>query len=64
MLTALRLVSLLTVTSGLAHVAPKPQDQFDSIAWAADYASALSEATAQHKPLLVVMVAGPRDGEC
>ncbi len=60
----LRLLALLTVTGGLTHVAPREHDEFDRITWAADYPSALTQAMAQHKPMLVIMVAGARDGEC
>jgi hypothetical protein len=52
------------VAACLTRVKPRKQDQFDRVHWANDYASALALAGTEHKPLLVVMVAGPRDGAC
>jgi hypothetical protein len=48
----------------LTRVAPRKHDHFDRVQWLPDYASGLAAASASHKPLLLILVAGPRDGAC
>jgi hypothetical protein len=52
------------VLSGcLTHIAPTAT-AYRALPWAASFEEAQQLARAQHKPLLVVLAAGPRDGRC
>jgi hypothetical protein len=44
-------------------VAPFTAD-YRAVPWAPSFEAAQAEALAAHKPLLVVLAAGPRDGRC
>lgn len=58
------LPALVVALSGcLTHVWPFTQE-YRAVPWATSFEAARVEAAAQHKPLLVVLAAGPRDGRC
>lgn len=54
---------LLALSGCVTHVAPFTQD-YRGVPWAPSFDAAQAEAASQHKPLLVVLAAGPRDGRC
>lgn len=54
---------LLALSGCVTHVAPFTTD-YRAVPWAPSFEAAQAEALAQHKPLLVVLAAGPRDGRC
>lgn len=54
---------LVALSGCLTHVGPYTQD-YRGVPWESSFDAARAKAEAQHKPLLVVLAAGPRDGRC
>jgi hypothetical protein len=56
---------LLASTTGcITHLLPERQGEGMLVHWAPDVAAAQARATAEHKPLLLMLVAGELCGYC
>lgn len=55
---------LLSGCSALTHYADSPDALHHYIRWRTDFAAAQAEVRATDKPMLAILVAGARAGEC
>ena len=56
--------SVVVIAGCLTHLAPSKEDRCEQIAWQDDADAARARAAREHKPWLVVMIAGEREAQC